>query len=111
MNTWMMIAALICFGCSSARPSAEQCKAAVDNIRSLTGMTADDIGSDPRTMVRSCRARSSVRAVQCLIAAKSRAALAQCEGKVGAQLKVEGAGKTGTDSPQRPHSPDKPTSE
>jgi len=76
------LGALLSTGCAP-KPSEDQCREAVENIRALTGQSRTEGGHDPKTAIRSCRARSSVETVKCQIAAKSMDALAGCEGDEG----------------------------
>jgi hypothetical protein len=78
--------ALLVSGCGSgAKPTEEQCRLVVENIRKINRTNESDVGARPEAMVRSCRARSSREAVECMIAAKTVQELEKCEGYVGAE--------------------------
>jgi hypothetical protein len=71
-------------GCN--KPSEDECRAAIENVRRLTGMAAADYGPDPEAAVRSCRGNADRASVRCVGAATSLDDLAQCEGDMADQL-------------------------
>lgn len=76
--TLVMAALGTSFGCD--KPTEEQCKKAVENIRKLTGTSQSDFGADPQAAIRSCKSNASKASVQCMTEAKTIEALTKCEG-------------------------------
>ncbi len=66
-------------GCK-AKPTEKSCKEAIENVRRITTQSASDVGIDPSAAIRSCRANSSKKMVECMRTAKTEADLATCEG-------------------------------
>ena len=58
------------------KPSEEDCRKAVANMRSIHGTENPTVNADPD--VRRCKGASSKKSVQCVIAAKTEADLAAC---------------------------------
>jgi hypothetical protein len=71
-------------GCD--KPTEEQCRKAVVNIRKLTGTSQSDFGADPQAAIRSCRGNASKQSVICMMEAKTVAELKNCEGDKGAKF-------------------------
>ena len=71
--------------CGSSKPSAKECKAAIENIRKLRNTSQIALGADPRKAVRSCQGNSSKKSVRCFIDATTEAELRECEGTTGAK--------------------------
>lgn len=80
----VVASALLWTGCD--KPKEEDCKKAVENIRSLYETGTDNVGANPSAMIRSCRGSASPESVQCFIAAKSLDDLKNCEGDTFAKL-------------------------
>lgn len=83
----VLVAALATAGCD--KPTEEQCRKAVENVRRLTGTTQSDFGADPEAAMRSCRGNASKKSVLCIIEAKTVADLTKCEGEKGEQFFAE----------------------
>ncbi len=79
-----------------AKPSEEDCRAAANNVRQVSGQGSNDVGADIAAAIRSCQATSSKEAVQCMIAAKTPSDLEKCEGEV-AKTNFEQAEKASED--------------
>jgi hypothetical protein len=78
-------------GCG--RASEAKCRQAVHNIFAITGIDRQGgTGPDEHAAIRSCRANASAAAVDCMIAAKTVADLAGCEGETAADLLELGGG-------------------
>lgn len=71
------------------KPSEEECKVAVENIRKLTGQTHSEGGVDPKAAIRSCRSHSTLETVKCQTAAKTLDEMAACEGEEGKRMLKE----------------------
>jgi hypothetical protein len=106
------VALLFAAGCST-RPSEEACEKAVNNIRKLTGQSHTDVGADKRAAIRSCRAQSSKKTVECMAEARTADELAKCGGKMADEVKrfIEAQKKGGTapatDDTKPPAEPEK----
>jgi hypothetical protein len=79
----VIVAAALLLGSCVDKPSEDECRRAVTNIQQITGTTRAEGGADPKMAIRSCRARSQKKTVDCQIAAKTLEDLAQCEGEEG----------------------------
>lgn len=58
----------------------EACKEAIENIRRLSGLGANDVATDPTAAIRSCRNNSNRESVDCIRNAKTVPDLEKCEG-------------------------------
>jgi len=81
--TIALLACGLLVACGSSKPSADECKAAIENMRQIRGTSKVDTGADPRRAVRSCQGNSSKKTVQCFINAKTTEDLDKCEGSTG----------------------------
>jgi hypothetical protein len=81
------------FGCK-AKPSEKACREAIENIRKISGQSANEVGADPVASIRSCRGNSSKAAVECWRLAKSEEDLKKCEGASDLAGKEAPEGKT-----------------
>ncbi|HKE14805.1 MAG TPA: hypothetical protein VKB80_08085 [Kofleriaceae bacterium] len=72
----------------NAKPTQEQCEQAVTNIRKVTGQSQTEGGSARGAAVRSCRAQSNRKTVECYIAAQSVDQLFQCGGELAGPVRA-----------------------
>jgi hypothetical protein len=76
MKALVLVLVVLAFGCN--KPSEENCKKAVENMRELLG-TDNGVSSDTTAAVRSCKGGSTKASVDCAIAAKTVEDLEKCE--------------------------------
>ena len=65
-------------GCN--RPSEENCKAAIENIRRIYGTDQNEFGKSPEAALRACRGNGTRKSVACVITAKTTGDLEKCAG-------------------------------
>lgn len=80
----MAATALLATACN--KPTEEACKKAIENIRSLYGTDANDVGAPPAAVLRSCQGGETPKSVACFTEAKSLDDLGKCEGGAFAKL-------------------------
>ena len=66
-------------GCS--RPSDEDCRRALRNVRKISGAADTSNAPDPEPAIRKCKSSASTEQVACLIAAKTQDDVAACQQK------------------------------
>ena len=76
--------AVSAIGCN--KPSEEDCKKALNNIRSLYETEKEQVGAPMANMVRACRGSASRESIQCFIEAKSKKDLLNCQGNVDVKM-------------------------
>ena len=74
----LIAAPLASLGCE--KPTDDECRKAVSNIRRLTGTANSEFGADPQAAIRSCKGNASKKSVLCMMNAKTVEALSKCEG-------------------------------
>jgi hypothetical protein len=107
--TGMMLVLGAAAGCTS-KPSEEACEKAVNNIRKLTGQSHTDIGADRRAAIRSCRAQSDKKTVECMAEARTAEELFGCGGELAAEVKklMEAQAKEDAEGKAPPATPEAP---
>ena len=88
VSVWLGLAALVLgvgAGCSSCskKPTEAECRAAIENVRTIRGLDSNTAGVDMNKGIRSCRGSSTKETAKCLTAAKTEAELQNCEGDDG----------------------------
>jgi len=74
----LLVMPIVMMNAACNKPSEENCKKAVENMRELLG-TNDGVTADTTSAIRSCKGGSSKAAVECAIAAKTVEDLEKCE--------------------------------
>ncbi len=77
--TLLIAAAASAMGCN--KPTDDECRKAVSNIRRLTGTANSSFGADPQAAIRSCKGNASKESVHCMMNAKTVEDLQKCEGE------------------------------
>lgn len=81
-----LVAVPLATGTGCNRPSEEDCKKAVTNIRKLTNTERDDFGVKPEAAIRSCRGNADKKSVKCAMNAKTLEDLEKCEGGIAESM-------------------------
>lgn len=75
MKRWIVCGLLVLVACN--KPSEESCLQAIENMQKILG--SEGGATDIKQQIRRCKGGSSKKAVECAIAAKTRADLLACE--------------------------------
>jgi hypothetical protein len=78
--------ALLLLAPACSRPSQQDCENAVDHIRELYGTAEDEAGVGRAAAIRSCRGNADKDSVDCVLAARTKEDLANCEGELTKDL-------------------------
>ena len=87
LHTMIVLAAFAAILGSSAcnRPTEEDCRAALTNIRRILGTENNDFGKSPEVALRACRGNGRKESVACAIRAKTVDDLKACQGPLAQQ--------------------------
>ena len=82
------------------KPTEEDCRLAVENIRRLYNTNDNQVGAPPAAVLRSCVGGESTAAVKCFKSAGSKEELQKCEG--GAMAKLFATDNVESKGPDQP---------
>jgi hypothetical protein len=81
----LLVAGAGCDSCST-KPSAEECRAAIENMRKIRGLDRNTAGVEIDKAIRSCRGSSTKETARCLTNARAEKDLQACEGEAGKEF-------------------------